>query len=193
MKNTFFYSDPHFHHANVIKFDGRPFKNIDEMHTILIANYNSVVKDEDDVYCLGDFSFNPKKAEEILKQLKGNKFFIKGNHDHSEMISLYHQYGTYLGNYAEIKVGNNDYTLTHYPFEVWNKSHRGTYHIFGHCHHSLPVNPNIRRVDAGINGKGYNYTPQSEAQMQVRLQAIEWKPLDHHGAREIDKPKGVKK
>ena len=48
-------SDLHFGHANIIRFDGRPFKNTDEMEETLVDNWNSVTQPEDTVYILGDF------------------------------------------------------------------------------------------------------------------------------------------
>lgn len=49
-------SDLHLGHANVLKFDQRPFLTLDEMHETIINNWNSVVDKTDDVYILGDFT-----------------------------------------------------------------------------------------------------------------------------------------
>jgi len=54
------------------------------MHEEMINRWNSKVKKEDVTYILGDFCFGkPKKANEILAQLNGQKILVKGNHDHS--------------------------------------------------------------------------------------------------------------
>ena len=77
-----FTSDLHFFHNNVIRNSGRPFKNLDEMHEVLIANWNSRVKKKEIIYVLGDFSFGGKeKTRAILKRLSGYKILVKGNHD----------------------------------------------------------------------------------------------------------------
>ena len=55
MGKNFYISDLHIGHANVIKFDNRPFKDVDEMFEILVRNWNSIVTKEDTVYILGDF------------------------------------------------------------------------------------------------------------------------------------------
>lgn len=178
---TYFSSDLHFDHANVIKYDGRPFKNVEEMNEVLIQNHNSVVSDEDDWYFLGDFSFSKKRTEEFMNRLNGNKFFIKGNHDNHEMIKLYKKYGTYLGELAEVTINGQLIVLCHYSLLVWNKSHRGSYNLFGHSHHSLPKRDDALCLDMGINGDGYNYTPQSFEWVQKQMAKKTWKSIDHHG------------
>ena len=74
---NYYISDLHFDHKNVIKFDNRPFSDVEEMNQALINNWNSVVQNNDTVYILGDFCWG--KADrwmEILKQLKGQKVLI---------------------------------------------------------------------------------------------------------------------
>ena len=75
-------ADLHFGHANVIKHDGRPYSNVDEMDEDLIKKWNSVVKDTDEVYIIGDLTYrNGKPVSWYAKQLKGKKYLILGNHD----------------------------------------------------------------------------------------------------------------
>jgi len=54
-EHTFFTSDTHFNHANIIKFCDRPFKDVELMNETLIANWNRVVGLDDTVFHLGDF------------------------------------------------------------------------------------------------------------------------------------------
>ena len=49
-------SDLHFGHANILKFDNRPFRNTEEMETSLIENWNNTVLAGDTTYILGDFA-----------------------------------------------------------------------------------------------------------------------------------------
>ena len=47
--------DLHLGHANAIRFDNRPFADVDEMNESLIRSWNSMVTKQDTVYVLGDF------------------------------------------------------------------------------------------------------------------------------------------
>ena len=42
-------SDTHFGHANVIKFDHRPFADVDDMDQCMIKLWNTRVSTDDDV------------------------------------------------------------------------------------------------------------------------------------------------
>lgn len=178
MKKTYFSSDWHLDHKNVIKYDNRPFKSVDEMNETIIVNYNNIVKPEDDFYFLGDFSFNVKKMENHLSRLNGNLFFIKGNHDGKEHINLYKKYGIFLGEQKEIKVNNQSIILNHYSMKVWNKSHHGTWHLYGHSHGSLPDDKNSLSFDAGC--MLFDYKPIEFEQVQKIMSKKEFKPIDHH-------------
>lgn len=77
----FFVSDLHFSHRNIISFCDRPYKDVTDMNEAMVAEWNSKVKPEDEVYVLGDFSLNPKTAALYTPQLNGIKHLIEGNHD----------------------------------------------------------------------------------------------------------------
>lgn len=55
--STFFIADTYFNHSKIIKYCNRPFISSEEQTNKLIENWNSVVKDNDTVFVLGDFSF----------------------------------------------------------------------------------------------------------------------------------------
>ena len=82
--NIFFTADLHLGHSNIIKYCNRPFQTVEEMNEKLIQNWNDTVSDKDDIYVVGDFAFmGTKQTEEFLKQLKGRKYLLRGNHDKS--------------------------------------------------------------------------------------------------------------
>ncbi len=80
--NIWFTSDLHFGHKNILQFEKehRPFSTLEEMHEVLIQNWNSVVKPKDKIYVLGDFAFG-KHNIPIARRLNGHKRLILGNHD----------------------------------------------------------------------------------------------------------------
>ena len=75
-------SDLHLGHANVIRFDNRPFENLEDMHKKIITNWNEVTDKDDTVFILGDFCWETEQGwEKYLKELSGKKVLIQGNHD----------------------------------------------------------------------------------------------------------------
>jgi calcineurin-like phosphoesterase family protein len=94
-KQIFVCSDHHFGHDNILKFEKngvryRPFDSLDEMHHFMIVQHNTVVRDIDTVYFLGDVVIK-KEGFEVLRQLNGSKRLVRGNHDIFD-DALYHQH-----------------------------------------------------------------------------------------------------
>lgn len=102
----------------------------------LIRRWNERVKEDDLVFILGDLSFRTgTETNKILKQLKGRKILIKGNHENIWMdknadLSLFEE----IVDYKEIKVDKCMFCMSHYPFRVWNQQHNGSIQLFGHIH-----------------------------------------------------------
>lgn len=75
-------SDHHFNHRAVLDFCNRPWRDVRAMRKGLIRAHNELVEPGDTVYILGDFSFGSRKHnEEILAQMNGLKYLVRGNHD----------------------------------------------------------------------------------------------------------------
>ena len=129
-------SDLHFGHENVIRFDDRPFSDIEEMDRTLIELWNARVRNEDTVYIVGDFCYrNKRPAAWYLKQLKGRKILIFGNHDiglmkDPEALSFFEETDKMM----HVSDQGEQICLCHYPLAEWNKYHRGSWHIYGHIH-----------------------------------------------------------
>lgn len=92
-RNIWIISDTHFNHANIIKYCDRPFKSTEEMDEVMVDNWNSVVKDEDIVYHLGDVYFSGGRTDgyisTLLSRLKGRKRLVLGNHDDAKDQQFY--------------------------------------------------------------------------------------------------------
>lgn len=84
----YFTSDIHFWHRNVIQYCNRPWATVEEMNQGIIERFNAIVKPEDEVFCLGDFSLNYQGAD-MRKYLNGTWYLVPGNHD--KCHSVFHK------------------------------------------------------------------------------------------------------
>lgn len=134
----FFTADTHFGYNKVAKLRG--FDNTSDMNEILIANWNSVVTDKDEIYVLGDFSnMNLSDTSDIVERLNGKKYYIRGNHD--EWIDEYEKkYGHHtlrsVNIHEYMKVSHDDITaiLFHFPIRTWMGKGKKNIHLHGHTH-----------------------------------------------------------
>jgi calcineurin-like phosphoesterase family protein len=152
----------------VIKYDERPFADVEEMNESLIENWNHYVDDEDVVFYLGDLSFdkNGKQTQELVNQLKGKIHYILGNHDKEKDIRKLNRFET-VSDYVNLSVLDldnprkwQDIMMMHYPILSWDKAHHGSWMIHGHCHQSISdteFHKTRRILDVGCNG--WDYTP----------------------------------
>ena len=171
-----FTSDTHFCHENIIKYCERPYADASQMDEALISKYNEVVKDNDTVYHLGDFSMDSYTPEikavrepyliEVFKRLKGKKILIIGNHDHS-YLELYSKLFETMFPYYEIKndANKSKIILSHYPFESWNGKNHGWIHLHGHSHGQALILKN--RYDVGVDSN--NFYPISIDDMYLKV------------------------
>lgn len=120
------------------------------MNGVLIANWNSQVTNGDTVYIMGDLFFRTTDAEPLIKQLKGKKHLIIGNHDNSWLKKL--DVSKYFESVERLKVFGNGkckVTLCHYPM----MSFEGDYLIYGHIHNNKNDTywPLLRTMDNALN------------------------------------------
>jgi Predicted phosphoesterase or phosphohydrolase len=152
-------SDTHFGHEAVIRFSSRPFETVEEMDQAMIHNWNRKVRKEDEIYILGDFIYKSKQPPEYyLDQLNGIKHLITGNHDGRwiKKIDL-SQYFESVSQIKEITDQSLHLILCHYPMAEWPRSHKGSYHLFGHIHNERESDSfryyqnNSRMLNAGVD------------------------------------------
>lgn len=140
---TFFTSDLHFGHENVLKFDNRPFASVDEMDEELIRRWNNKVEKGDLVYVLGDFIWKAanNEAVNIIKRLNGQIILIKGNHDRFIKNAGAKKMLAGLKDYDDICVALSDGTvrrciLSHYFMPFYNGHRNNAIHLHGHSHNT---------------------------------------------------------
>lgn len=176
---TWFTSDNHFGHANIIKYCNRPFKSVAEMDEAMIANWNETVAPNDIVYHLGDFIFEKNESTRgqwILGRLNGKKRLIAGNHDRSKTRNLHGW--DYVSDYEEITMGAQKIILAHFPFKTWNKVHHGAINLHGHSHGKM-AGCQLQH-DVGVDV--WDFRPvnlETLVSAMAKLHAFE--PVDHHG------------
>lgn len=142
--------------------------NVDLMDAVLIKRWNELVKCEDTVIHVGDFCLGKRDTVRYYTQyLRGQKFIIRGNHDHSrktfmdagwsmlpldadKTATLVNEYGSFI--------------LSHRPPSYPQACLRlkalgaGSYWLHGHSHgRSTLSHPNV--IDVGVDL--YNFYPVS--------------------------------
>jgi calcineurin-like phosphoesterase family protein len=181
---VFFTSDPHYWHANVIKYCTRPYSSVEEMNEAMIKNWNSVVGPEDTVYVLGDFSLAIRPVEAISSRLMGIKCLVPGNHDwcHSynkkargegklaKWITKYEDHGwIVLPEQTILDIpGVATVNMCHHPYEEdvpfegdkyarWRLKNDGRWLLCGHVHEKWKTKG--KQINVGVDV--WNYTPVS--------------------------------
>lgn len=142
MGQTFYISDLHFGHKNILAFDNRQFPSIEAHDETLIEYWNDVVGMDDDVWILGDISLHPPmKTVEILQRLNGTKHLCVGNHDKKLLrnIDVRSQFCEIV-DYKEIQTGKTGIVLCHYPIPCFNHHFQNWVHLYGHVHNSFEWN-----------------------------------------------------
>jgi calcineurin-like phosphoesterase family protein len=133
------------------------------MNEKLIENWNKVVKSKDDVYHLGDFGWfhTTSDTEKLASRLNGRIHLIIGNHDRESVTNASCFF--WMGNSRKrLNIHNQIIIIDHYAMLVWDKSHYGSWMLFGHSHGKLNGWINIhlplnKMLDVGVDS--HNYTP----------------------------------
>jgi calcineurin-like phosphoesterase family protein len=176
----FFTADQHFGHKTILKHQQstRPFNMIEEMNEVLVDRWNNRVKPGDVVYCFGDFGWKPADVEWALKRLNGQINLIKGNHDYAACRPGIAKRFGFIKDLHETRINSQGIVMCHYAMRVWNKSHYGYWHIYGHSHGSLPDDSNSLSMDVGVDTN--NLYPYSFDEVKEHMSKKQWTPVDHH-------------
>lgn len=196
----YFTSDTHFSHANIIRYSNRPFKDVSHMNEAIIANWNSVVGPEDEVYHLGDVALGPKEDwEAVFKRLNGYKILVVGNHDalfkgnkeayRNRHGHLYNAFDEVYDNIRDFDLGGMKVNLSHFPYDGdshdgdrytdYRLEDRGTVLIHGHTHaefdkmgrSAMVSYSKANTLQIHVGMDAWSYTPVSEDQIITLIES----------------------
>ena len=173
MAKVHFTADTHFGHRSILRMCQRQFDSIEEHDATLVELWNSVVRPNDEVWHLGDFSYRAgvEHAERILKKLNGRIHLVRGNHDRPAVLQLT-QWAS-VQDFAEIKLDGQRISLFHYGMRTWPAQWHNSIQLYGHSHTRLPGN--TRSLDVGVDAWGY--MPVDIEQIRARMATLpEWRP-----------------
>ncbi len=177
----FYTSDLHLGNSNIIGYEKRPYKSVEEMNSDLIYKWNAKVGKDDDVYVLGDFSFKGVQATiDFLDLLNGIIHLIHGNHD---AFLDKRSFQDYLGElwkhsvvdegwYKHIVDNGREVILSHFPILYWDgMDDRGSYHLYGHVH-SRPARQHPHKDAFNVGVDVNNYYPVTLDELLNKRRAI---------------------
>lgn len=148
---VYFTADTHFGHAGIIAGCRRPFSSVAEHDALLVEAWNATVAPGDTVYHLGDFALGPyEAAEHVFRRLHGRKVLVVGNHDRKARKLRWAEVHDGI---REMSVEGRHVVACHYPMRAWPRSFRGSLHVFGHTHGTLPGT--TQSCDVGVDAWGY--------------------------------------
>lgn len=220
MSKTFFTSDTHYDHLNIIRgtsqWDSfepgsshqsvRDFDTQEAHNQQLIDNINNTVGEDDTLYHLGDWSFNGiENIWKFRKQIKCNNIhLILGNHDHhlekpkfmtkefqEEALKMgfynafcYRDVFESVSYYKELTIEKQRIIMSHYSMRVWNKSHHGSWMLYGHSHGTLPKYScglnYYKTMDVGVDANP-DFKPYSFEEIKEIMKDRVSLQVDHHG------------
>jgi len=148
----YFTADFHIDHVNIIRFCKRPFRNVDEMREKIISNWNSIVKQGDIVFHIGDFAMNNTNKREIINRLNGQVILIKGNHDRGELFKIQD---------LMFMLEDEQLHLVHIPEEA-----QADYNLVGHTHEKWKTKKIGDHFCINVGVDVNNFTPVSEEEIK---------------------------
>jgi len=155
----YYTADLHLQHENILKYDNRPFNNINEHDEYIIKRINDVVGENDELFILWDIAWKWNRAINDLKKIKCKKvYFTPWNHDFSKYVRMYEKklWWTNLGNMYIDKDSN--LVIWHYPMHEWYHSHHKWSWQFLNVHWHSHWNSPFRqwRIDVWMTFKDFD-------------------------------------
>lgn len=167
MANIWVISDTHFNHSNIIKYCGRPFDTAEVMNEYILDKWNSVVKEQDKVYHLGDVymggGFSREYTEWFLSRLNGHKRLILGNHDNGkdQLLQKFFSKINVWRMFPEFGL-----LLTHVPVHestLYSEKRGFLKNVHGHIHNNTSPSKHHQNVSVEM----INYTPVNIEELRI--------------------------
>ena len=166
MSEIWFTSDTHLGHKKVAELRG--FEDTDEHDAFLAARWDKRVRDDDEVWVLGDIALGGWATRiEWFAQRPGIKHLVLGNHDRAHPLNKNaHDHLRYFLDYfktvqtiANVRYKGGVYLSSHFPYDgegatredaeqrhtQWRPRDEGATLFHGHVHDSVK----FRRSQAG--------------------------------------------
>lgn len=133
---NYYISDLHLDDQKLFDKCSRPFSGLNELKETIIRNWNERVKEDDNVYLIGDIGNDADyDGLDVIAKLNGKIHLIIGNHD-QRFASIYEKSPLFASvNYFKLIMdGDKKVFLCHFPTMDWEEFNRGGYHVYGHIH-----------------------------------------------------------
>lgn len=189
MSTTYFTSDLHLGHKNIVSYCNRPFNSVEEMDKAILSRWQkTVTRDDDIVWVLGDISIDGsfKHALDLMRTLRGRKRLIMGNHDrcfigHSEWtrhMKYYQVVFELVLPSAVTKVGGTKVLLSHFPYsgdsrgedryDQYRLPDLGMPLLHGHTHSTEVKSQHPRQIHVGVDS--WDFRPVASHVLEDLLQ-----------------------
>lgn len=134
--SIYIWSDLHLNHSNIIKYENRPFRDIEEMNDTLLNNWKKTITKHDTIINLGDVSFKCSKEfmKNIISNMPGKKILVLGNHDKARSVKWWHDVGFDIV-YPYPFILDDFYILSHEP--IYINDNMPYVNIHGHTHSDI--------------------------------------------------------
>jgi calcineurin-like phosphoesterase family protein len=200
---TWFTADLHFGHEKILDFTerGEFWDDVGQMDEGLVAQWNSLVEPEDEVWVLGDYALGDRaRGLSYLSYLSGTKYLVAGNHDRClpGVNNNAHRYvREYLDagfeavfQWAQVKLPpltrkgpGMKVMLSHFPydgdhtegerFSEYRLRDRGIPLVHGHVHESYRGRlSNAGTPTLNVGVDVWNYGPVAAFEVHERLAAL---------------------
>ncbi len=189
---TYFCSDTHLGHRNIVELSHRPFASLKEMEDTIVNNWNARVSPQDEVFHLGDFCFGNKNFQtEMLARLRGRITIVRGNHDRSTK-SLRDIGFHYVTDEAEFTdTFRRRWYLAHKPWwEMRDGAIGPQWQLCGHVHNDWKrlADHNGRETEYDIVNVGvdvWDFTPRTFEELNAAeakfMPLVDAMLIPHHG------------